>query len=103
MTQSTFVTVLNPDELANVVVTPNAQALVSRADLVNAIGHHFRARPEPRHSSHRIRGSNSNLVLGCRLLSIHRTSQKQRFLLITEADHSRTLVLLPGEFAKATH
>lgn len=86
------------DRLGNVVLSPGAGRLVSRLDLVNAIRQHFQTRSDERPGRDSFRRIKSHTLIGCRLLSVHRTSRRQSFLLITEADQSFTSVLLPQEF-----
>ena len=87
----------NTNKLGNLVLSPGARRIIPHPDLVNAIRRHLRTGPNVTHSLISYRGRIRN-PSGCRLLSVHRTCQKQSFLVITEADHSCTRVLLPQEF-----
>ncbi len=86
------------ERLGEVMLSPGAGRLVSRLDLINAIKRHFQTGPDEAAGHDPFHRAKSTRLSGCRLLSVHRTSQRQSFLLITEPDRSSTKVLLPQEF-----
>ena len=88
----------NIEQLGQVVLSAGAGLLVSRLDLLNAIKQHFPTGPDDEAERRSFRRTKRPRLSGCRLLSVHRTSRRQSFFLITEADRSLTSVLLPQEF-----
>lgn len=88
----------NFERLGNVFLSPGTRLLISQPDLLKAITRHLCAASDGCAQRRVIRRNNRECPRGCRLLSLHRTSKRQKFLVITEADQSRTSVILPTEF-----
>lgn len=86
------------EQLGKVILSAGAGKLVSRLDLLNAIKRHFSTGPDGEAGCRSFPRTKSRRLIGCRLLSVHRTSRRQSFFLITEPDRSFTSVLLPQEF-----
>lgn len=80
------------------VVTPKARSRVPEPDMMIAL-HSHRGVAQVRGETTRARPPGNLFSLdGCRLLTAHRTATGQRFWIISEADRSRTAVLLPEEY-----
>ncbi len=80
------------------VVTPRAKSCVPEPDIMLALQSH-RGVAQDRGETTRARPPGNLFSLdGCRLLTAHRTATGQRFWIISEADRSRTAVLLPEEY-----
>ena len=86
-----------PGLLGEIVISPGARALIAQLELANALRSHVRTASGVGHRPVAFRGINRVGGVGCRLLSLHRTQRRSPFLLITEADQTRTNVLLPHE------
>ena len=83
--------------LGRVTLSPGAKCSLSNRDLLDAILSHMRGQqigftPDG-HQFHF-----PFALEGCRVLGIYRTSDDDKFLIVTEADRSRTTVMLPEEF-----
>lgn len=83
--------------LGEIVISPGARALIRPPDLANALRSHIRTGSGVGHRPVAFRSNNRICDGGCRLLSLHHTKRRNPFLLITEADQTRTSVLLPHE------
>ena len=83
--------------LGRVTTTLGARRSLSRQDMLNALLRQMRGE----WSSVAGDAEQCELPLaldGCRVLGAYRSSSGQRFWIITEADRSRTTVMLPEEF-----
>lgn len=87
----------NSGLLGEIVLSPEAHALIAQPDLTNALRSHVRTASSVGQGPVAIRRNNRICGGGCCLLSLHRTQRRTPFLLITEADQTRTSVLLPHE------
>jgi hypothetical protein len=87
----------NAGLLGEIVLSPGARALIAQPDLADALRSHVRAASGVGQRPVAFRGNNPICGVGWRLLSLHRTKGGSPFLLITEADQTRTSVLLPHE------
>jgi hypothetical protein len=75
-----------------VAMTPNARVTLTDDDLASAILDHRRSlsdQPSDRGST----GHAVPLLAGCRILSVHRASNRTQFWIITEADGSMSIFL----------
>lgn len=83
--------------LGELIISPEARVLIAQPELSNALRSHLRAASRIGRGPVVFRGNNRIYGGGCRLLSLHRTQSRNPFLLITEADQTRTSILLPHE------
>ena len=84
--------------LGRVVVTENASRKLSRKEIIDALCRHLRGDWGDLAQTHQPKREH-RLLEGCRLLSAYRSAEGLRFWIITEADRSRTRILLPEDFA----
>jgi hypothetical protein len=87
--------------LGRIMVTPAAAAALRTCDISLALRYHLCG------ESDRGRRDDSSLpsrhaLKGCRVLAAYRSSQGQTFWIITEADRSRTTVLMPKDYGATT-
>ena len=83
--------------LGRVTTTLGARRSLSRQDMLNALLRQMRG--EWGSEVGDVQQGELPLVLdGCRVLGAYRSSSGQRFWIVTEADRSRTTVMLPEEF-----
>ena len=82
--------------LGQVTLTPAAKKLIRSADVFDALLLHMRG------NRGGVTKDDDQFQLpfaldGCRLLGAYRATGGQKFLIVTEADRSRTTVMLPEE------
>ena len=92
-----FRTTENQFKLGAIVITPNALLLLSEEDFRNALQRHANADwgnlcPEDAQANDRAMNHNG------RLLSAYNGRNGTRFWIITQADRSATMILLPEEY-----
>lgn len=83
--------------LGRVTLTLGVKKALPTRDLIDALLRHMRG---PRSSCTRD-GDQFNFPFaldGCRVLGTYRASSGRKILIVTEADRSRTTVMLPEEF-----
>lgn len=83
--------------LGNVVMTPRAQAALKSHEVTEALLRHLRG-DEGDLEDFACRLPERRALEGFRRLSVFRAANGGRFWIITEADCSRTTVLLPEDF-----
>lgn len=83
--------------LGNVVMTPRAQASLASHEVTEALLRHMRGDDGDLEDFVR-RQPERRALEGFRRLSVFRAANGGRFWIITEADGSRTTVLLPEDF-----
>lgn len=84
-------------ELGTLLITPNAQATVDQADVVEAIQRHAFGDWGELCEEDRLENELS-LQEGFRLVSAYASRNGVKFWIITEADRSATTVLLPEDY-----
>ena len=84
--------------LGRVFITRHAQAVLSRQDVVEALQRHAQRAAGAVVRRHR-RTQLRPLFAACRFLSADRASNGKPFWMITEANASRTTILLPEDFS----
>ena len=84
--------------LGRVFITRHAQSLLSRQDVVEALQRHAQRAAGAVVRRHR-RTQRRPLFAACRFLSADRASNGRPFWMITEANASRTTILLPEDFS----
>lgn len=89
----------SPSPLGQVVITANAMAKLPLADVHAALQRRAGAESDQRDGETQENGH--SLPPGFRLLSSYRAGNGIKFWMITEADRSRTMVLLPEDYVKA--
>lgn len=83
--------------LGTVYVTPALAAAVTTEEIVAALSRHVQGDWGEVTEQDRLENELS-LQEGYRLMSVYRTAGDQTFWIITEADRSATVVLLPGDY-----
>lgn len=83
--------------VGQVVITPAAAKRLSVGDVTQALRRHARGDQGDFAESNRSQRPGPALR-GCRLLSAYRAADGTRFWVISEADASRTTVLLPEDY-----
>ena len=83
--------------LGGVVITSKAQAGLASYEVIEALLRHFRG-DDGDLDEFASRTQEKRALEGFRRLSVFRSANGGRFWLITEADRSRTTILLPEEF-----
>jgi hypothetical protein len=89
----------HPSPLGQVVITANAMAKLPPADVHAAL---HRAGVNAGQSAPEAQENGHSFPPGFRLLSSYQAGNGTKFWMITEADRSRTLVLLPEDYAKTS-
>jgi hypothetical protein len=84
-------------QLGSVYITQAAAAVLSAADVGEALQRHQRGDWGDL-DAHDIRENQCSLEQGERLLSVYRSANGTKFYVITEADRSATTVLLPEDY-----
>ncbi len=79
--------------LGRVSLTPQVRRMLSDQQLLNALLRHMRS-GESRLGTLRT----IDALPDCRVLSVYRTSGEETILVVTEADRTRTTLLLPKEY-----
>ena len=87
---------LLPFSLGQTVLTANAQRQLEVCDIYTALRWHACGR-RTKHRSPRCRRQSQAALEGCRVLSACHDRYGKTFWIITEADRSRTVVMLPQE------
>ncbi|NBV25657.1 MAG: hypothetical protein EBS05_27605 [Proteobacteria bacterium] len=83
--------------LGRLVATPGALAAVPADQMLAAVRRH-RVGDWGQMTVHDWEANELALTEGCRLLSVYRTHAGLKFWIITEADRSSTVVLLPEDY-----
>ena len=83
--------------MGRTMATPTALTLLSPADIFLALSRHLRGDWGELSDDDR-QENELSLREGFRLLSVYRSSKGIRFWVITEADRSSTLVLMPEDY-----
>ena len=83
--------------LGRVVMTPRAQATLASHEVTEALLRHLRG-DEGELDEFARRQPERRALEGCRRLLVFRAANGGRFWIISEADNSRTTVLLPEDF-----
>jgi hypothetical protein len=83
--------------LGHLVATPNARDNIPSQDITRAIQRHQAGDWCDVKEDDRQANDNA-LTTGARILSVYHASNGAKFWLITEADRSRTTVLLPEDY-----
>jgi hypothetical protein len=83
--------------LGRIVATPHALEVIPQADITASITRH-QAGDWGELSPEDTRANDLALVEGARILSAYRSGSGLKFWLLTEANRSRTTVMLPEEY-----
>ena len=79
--------------LGRINMTAGVKKSLSGEDLVNALMRHMRGVTSKREGPHGL-----DILDGCRVLKVYRSSAGRPFWIITEADRTLTTILMPEEF-----
>jgi hypothetical protein len=84
-------------QLGNLVATPNALRSLTHEEMIVALRRHQSGDWGDLTDTDKAE-NNTAMVEGCRILSLYHTNNGTKFWMITEADRSRTTVLLPEDY-----